>query len=71
MCCLDGDLKPHVHTAHNRQSVKLVDGDWVIPEPDGRGYYPCKDDIFRATYEPINERGEPLDWPAQPPTVGG
>lgn len=31
----------------------LWPGDWIIAEPDGRGYYPCKPDIFAATYEPV------------------
>lgn len=42
----------YVKTAH-MQIVFLEPGDWVIAEPDGRGFYPCKDDIFRATYEPV------------------
>lgn len=42
---------PHVHTAHN-QPVNVVDGDWIVAEPDGRGYYPVKDDVFRRSYEP-------------------
>ena len=51
---LGGDGKnPHVHTAHNRQAVVVVSGDWIIPETDGRGYYPCKPDIFEATYESV------------------
>ena len=43
---------PHVHTAHN-QAVLVVEGDWIIAEPDGRGYYPCKPDIFEAIYEKV------------------
>jgi hypothetical protein len=45
--------RPHVHTAHGRQAVTLEPGDYVIAEPDGRGYYPCKPDTFAATYEPV------------------
>ena len=41
-----------VITAHN-QKVYLVNGDWILPEPDAEHFYPCKDDIFRATYEPV------------------
>jgi hypothetical protein len=44
--------KYYVITAH-AQRVYLVPGDWILPEPDGEGYYPCKDDIFKATYEPV------------------
>ena len=43
-----------VVTAHG-QRTKVVAGDWVIPEPDGRGHYPCKPDIFAATYEPVED----------------
>lgn len=44
----------YVVTAHG-QHAYLADGDWIIAEPDGRGYYPCKPDIFAATYEPAGE----------------
>lgn len=46
---------PHVHTAHNNQAVDLEPGDWIVAEPDGRGYYPIKQDIFAANYIAINE----------------
>ena len=46
--------RPHVHTAHE-QVVFLESGDWVVPEPDSRGYYPIKDDIFQKNYEPADE----------------
>jgi hypothetical protein len=45
--------RPHLHTIHNDQSVLLEDGDWILPEPDGIHFYPCKPDIFEAAYEPI------------------
>lgn len=57
-CLIDGKIdeygkcEPHVHTIHNNQEVILEIGDWVIPEPDGIHFYPCKPDIFKATYEP-------------------
>ena len=54
-CCFDGDHW-YVVTAHG-QEAEIVDGDWIIPEPDNRGFYPCKPDIFEATYEPV-EGGE-------------
>ena len=44
---------PHVHTIHEGQTVVVADGDWIIPEPDGQHFYPCKPDIFEATYEPV------------------
>ncbi len=51
-CYTSGNNKPHVHTIHDNQVVLLEVGDWIIPEPDGVHYYPCKPDIFEATYEP-------------------
>ena len=39
-----------VITIHN-QKTYLQYGDWVIAEPDGIHFYPCKPDIFEATYE--------------------
>ena len=44
----------YVITAHG-QRVYLVYGDWIVTEPDGRGHYPVKPDIFAATYEPVEE----------------
>ncbi len=46
--------KQYVMTAHS-QPVFLEPGDWVVAEPDGRGYYPIKPDIFEAKYMEIFE----------------
>ena len=46
--------QPTVHTIHAGQSVMIEDGDWIITEPDGVHYYPCKPDIFEKTYEPVD-----------------
>lgn len=43
------DSRAYVVTAHG-QKVYLEAGDWVVAEPDGRGYYPIKDDIFRERF---------------------
>jgi hypothetical protein len=51
-CYTEGNSKPHVHTIHDNQIVILEVGDYIIPEPDGIHYYPCKPDIFVKTYEP-------------------
>lgn len=45
--------RAHLHTVHQGQMVELAIGDWIIPEPDGEHFYPCKPDIFAATYEPV------------------
>lgn len=52
-CCLDRQGW-YVTTAHG-QRTPIVHGDWIIPEPDNRGFYPCKPDIFDATYERVEE----------------
>lgn len=36
--------------------MKAMPGDWIIKEPfptGDRQFYPCKHDIFRATYEQV------------------
>lgn len=39
---------------HGKQGWSGVDpGDWIIAEPDGSGFYPCKPDVFSAKYELI------------------
>ena len=50
-CLTAGNNKPHVHTIHDNQIVLLEVGDYIIPEPDGEHFYPCKPDIFAQTYE--------------------
>lgn len=35
-------------------TMKAMSGDWVITGVKGERY-PCKDEIFRLTYEPANE----------------
>jgi hypothetical protein len=52
-CYTSGNNRPHVHTIHDGQIVNLEVGDWIIPEPDGEHFYPCKPDIFEATYEAV------------------
>ena len=41
---------PHVHTLEGELAV--IPGDWIIKGIVGE-YYPCKPEIFEATYEPI------------------
>jgi hypothetical protein len=49
----------HLHTIHKDQVVRLEDGDWVIPEMDGKHFYPCKDSVFQKTYEPYDPAATP------------
>lgn len=51
-CCFDKDFGWFVMTTHG-QRTRIVDGDWIVPEPDGRGFYPVKPHIFTETYEPL------------------
>jgi len=52
-CFAQSNCAPHVHTIHDSQTVNLEVGDWIIPEPDGKHFYPCKPDIFEMTYEEV------------------
>lgn len=49
-----GETEPP-HVRGRQGTVVVHPGDWIITEPDGSGHYPCADDIFRATYEPVGE----------------
>lgn len=51
--CPDWAEGVHVHTIHDNQTVFVQNGDYIIPEPDGIHYYPCKADIFEKSYELI------------------
>jgi hypothetical protein len=41
-----------VRTAHGEIAI-VRHGDWIIPEKQPGRFYPCKPDIFDATYEPV------------------
>lgn len=44
-----------------REGLMLgVEGDWIIRGVKGE-FYPCKDDIFRATYEAVNDAAAPRE----------
>lgn len=51
--CDSHNIGAHVHTIHNNQVVKVEAADWVLPEPDGKHFYPVKDEIFQNIYEEI------------------
>lgn len=44
-----------VVTIHGQKTRVDID-DWVVSEPDGEHFYPCKPDIFEATYELVEEQ---------------
>lgn len=37
----------------NNKEVTIDDGDWIIKEADGSGFYPCEMDVFVETYEEV------------------
>lgn len=45
-------LVPYLITIHEQRAY-LADGDWILPEPKEGRFYPCKPDVFAATYEAI------------------
>ncbi len=47
-----GPLGIGVVTIHG-QLAYISPGDYIIAEPDGAHYYPCKEEIFLASYEPV------------------
>lgn len=42
----------YVITIHG-QETKIVDGDWILPEPDSIHFYPVKADIFAERFEAV------------------
>jgi hypothetical protein len=44
------DVSPYIQTLEGRMHV--THGDWIITGVKGEKY-PCKPDIFEATYEPV------------------
>lgn len=51
ICCLDHEEGWYVETLEG--SLSISEGDWIIKGAKGE-FYPCKDDIFRMTYEPVS-----------------
>lgn len=60
----------YVTTIHG-QAAYLADGDWILPEPKEGHFYPCKPDIFAATYEAVGEptAAADFDWPPRASAV--
>lgn len=44
----------YIMTVH-RQATYIDPGDYIIKEPSGNGYYPCKPDIFEKEYDLIKD----------------
>lgn len=51
---LEGSAKHLGCITIHGQKTMVQAGDWIIREPDGIHYYPCKPDIFEATYDPYD-----------------
>jgi hypothetical protein len=48
-----GDSRPYGISIRTLEGVMVADpGDWIIRGVQGE-FYPCKPDIFEATYEPV------------------
>lgn len=48
-----GQVASGIVTTIHGQETKVAIGDWIIKEPDEIHHYPCKPDIFEATYEKV------------------
>jgi hypothetical protein len=62
----DDDLRVLVFTPEGLMTVSQ--GDWVIKGVKGE-FYPCKPDIFEATYERVPEVVIALDYVKQDPAI--
>lgn len=49
----------HIHIRTLEGTMRAEWGDWIIKGVKGE-FYPCKPDIFEATYERLADDGEPL-----------
>ena len=53
-CTIEMRLHGWIDTPQGGHTV--CPGDWIITEPDGNGYYPCKPTVFALRYEgPISD----------------
>lgn len=51
---VDEDGCAYVVTVH-LQKCYVEPGDWIIAEPDGVHFYPCKPVVFSNTYELVRD----------------
>lgn len=54
----DPNYPPYVITVHEQRAY-LTAGDWILPEPKPCRFYPCKPDIFAATYDLVDNTRNP------------
>lgn len=50
------DEDPHITISTHEGDMRAEPGDWIIKEPfptDDRKFYPCKPEMFEATYESV------------------
>lgn len=52
--CIDHDANNYYVVMIHGQRTYIAAGDWIITELDGVHHYPCKPDIFAATYEEVS-----------------
>lgn len=62
-CCFGPDGW-YVTTTHGHPTP-IAYGNWIIREPNGNGFYPCEDAIFRAEYDSDEQvfGGPEPEWP--------
>lgn len=46
----EGAYRYYVTTTHGQKTF-VQPGDYIVKEPDGNGYYPCKAEIFEREHE--------------------
>lgn len=54
------DVHPVIDIPTLEGTMRAYVGDWIIRGVAGE-FYPCRDDIFTATYEPVEESEELTD----------
>lgn len=45
--------KPTHYVETRAGTAAVVSGDWIVEELDGKGHYPCSNDVFQQKYEPV------------------
>lgn len=60
--------EPHIVIPTLEGEMRATVGDWIIRGVQGE-FYPCRDDIFRATYEPAAEAQQPETQPVDRATI--